>query len=159
MGDRIMVMNFGEIQQVGTPEEVFNHPANLFVAGFIGMPSMNLLEGRLRSVDGRRELAGPGFAFPIDTPLPDGTELVAGVRPQALQLAEGAGCLALQVDVVEYLGTESLLIGRLEGGGSERVTAVLSGQRSDLLRRTVALANEPQALHVFDKATGQRVSA
>jgi hypothetical protein len=67
--------------------------------------------------------------------------------------------LSLQVDVVEYLGMESLLIGRLVGGSAERVTAVLSGQRSDLLRSTVALETDPQAVHVFDKATGQRAAA
>jgi ABC-type sugar transport system ATPase subunit len=157
LASRIVIFDKGSIQQVGTPPEVFNRPANLFVAAFIGMPSMNLLDGTLRSVDGRPQLVGPGFAFPVADGLQPGRELVAGVRPQSLRVAEGAGMLSLQVDVVEYLGMESLLVGRLVGGGADRVTAVLPGQRSELLRRTVALETDPQALHVFDKATGRRV--
>ena len=160
LASRIVIFDKGRIQQVGTPSEVFNRPANLFVAGFIGMPSMNLLEGRVRTVDGQRELAGPGFAFPLAHELPDGTALVAGVRPQSLHPAASApGRLSLQVDVVEYLGMESLLIGRLAGGGDDQVTAVVPGQRSELLRQTVALDHDPHALHVFDRATGQRVGA
>jgi multiple sugar transport system ATP-binding protein len=159
LASRIVIFDKGHIQQVGTPSDVFNRPANLFVAGFIGMPSMNLLDGRVRRDGGRCELAGPGFAFPLATDLPAGTELVAGVRPQSLLPVEGAGYLALRVEVVEYLGMESLLIGRLTDGSDIQVTAVLPGQRSDLLHRTVPLVNDPQALHVFDKATGRRVGA
>jgi len=157
LASRIVILEKGRIQQVGTPSEVFNQPANLFVAGFIGMPSMNLLEGTVQPVDGRTVIAGPGFAFPVTGRAAPGTPLIAGVRPQSLQPAGGAGMLSLQVDVVEYLGMESLLVGRLVGAGEDRVTAVLPGQRSDLLRTTVALDMAPGALHVFDKATGQRV--
>jgi ABC-type sugar transport system ATPase subunit len=158
LASRIVIFDRGVIQQVGAPSEVFNRPANLFVAGFIGMPGMNLLEGSVRGVDGRAVLAGPGFAFALAGDAPAGQPLVAGVRPQSLRLAAGGpGVLALQVDVVEYLGMESLLVGRLAGAGEGRVTAVLPGQRSDLLRQTVALEMDPAALHVFDKATGQRL--
>jgi multiple sugar transport system ATP-binding protein len=157
LASRIVIFDKGLIQQVGAPSEVFNRPANLFVAGFIGMPSMNLFDGTVQGVDGRATLGGPGFAFPLQGAAPAGQVLVAGVRPQSLRLAEGAGMLALQVDVVEYLGMESLLVGRIAGGGDERVTAVLPGQRGDLLRQTVALEMDPAALHVFDKATGRRV--
>jgi len=142
---------------VGAPSEVFNRPANLFVAGFIGMPSMNLLEGTVQNVDGRAAISGPGFAFPVSGAAPVGKPLIAGVRPQSLHLASGKGALTLHVDVVEYLGMESLLVGRLAGAGEGRVTAVLPGQRGDLLRQTVALEMDPAALHVFDKATGQRL--
>ncbi len=87
-----------------------------------------------------------------------GRELVAGVRPQTLRLASSAPMLQLQVDVVEYLGMESLLVGKLVGAGVGRVTAVVPGQRADLLRQTVGLDLDPQALHVFDKASGQRIN-
>jgi len=157
LASRIVILDKGRIQQVGSPSEVFNRPANLFVAGFIGMPSMNLLEGAVRSTGGRTVIEGPGFAFPVSAAVPPGTPLIAGVRPQSLRPASGAGMLALQVDVVEYLGMESLLVGRLVGAGDDRVTAVLPGQRSDLLRKTVQLEMDPEALHAFDKATGQRV--
>jgi sn-glycerol 3-phosphate transport system ATP-binding protein/multiple sugar transport system ATP-binding protein len=124
LASRIVIFHKGHIQQVGTPSEVFNRPANLFVAGFIGMPSMNLL---------------------------------AGVRPQALRLASGPGLLQLQVDVVEYLGTESVLVGKLAGGSEDRVTAVVSGHRIDLLHQSVALEFDAGELHTFDKRTGLRV--
>jgi len=157
LASRIVILDKGRIQQVGAPAEVFNRPANLFVAGFIGMPSMNLLEGTVRSDGGRARVEGPGFAFPLERGVADGATLIAGVRPQSLRPAAGAGMLSLQVDVVEYLGMESLLVGRLVGGGDGRVTAMLPGQRGDLLRTTVPLDMEPDALHVFDKATGTRV--
>ena len=157
LGDRIVIMRDGFIMQIGTPQEVFNRPANLFVAGFIGMPSMNLLEGRCEVVDGRPMLRGAGFAFPLRGSVSPDRELVAGVRPQSMRLAEGPGMLGLQVDVVEYLGTESLLVGRLAGGGEGRITAVLPGQAGEQMKRTVALEIDLAALHVFDRKTGLRV--
>ncbi len=157
LASRIVILDKGVIQQVGTPQEVFNTPFNLFVAGFIGMPSMNLLEGRSALVDGRAVLAGPGFSFPLPAAVPPGRELVAGVRPQTLRQAQGAGMLQLQVDLVEFLGMESVLVGRLAGADDSRVTAVLAGQRGDLLRHTVPLEIDPAALLVFDKSTGVRV--
>ncbi|GMV46503.1 MAG: sugar ABC transporter ATP-binding protein [Pseudomonadota bacterium] len=161
LASRIVILDKGSIQQVGTPHEVFNRPANLFVAGFIGMPGMNLLEGRVAWRDGAPLLAGPGFAWPLRldaAAAPEGRELVAGLRPQALRPAAGAGLLQLQVDVVEYLGVESLLVGHL-AGSSERVTAVLPGQPGDAARRTLALDFDPAELHLFDKGTGRRVGA
>ena len=157
LASRIVILDKGSIQQVGTPQEVFNRPANLFVAGFIGMPSMNLLEGRCEVVDGRPMLRGAGFAFPLRGSVSPDRELVAGVRPQSMRLAEGPGMLGLQVDVVEYLGTESLLVGRLAGGGEGRITAVLPGQAGEQMKRTVALEIDLAALHVFDRKTGLRV--
>ncbi|MCF8167261.1 MAG: sn-glycerol-3-phosphate ABC transporter ATP-binding protein UgpC [Rhodoferax sp.] len=157
LASRIVIFDKGRIQQVGTPSEVFNQPANLFVAGFIGMPSMNLLDGVVQSDGGNLVLKGPGFAFPLGQSVARDKPLIAGVRPQTLQLASGPGMLQLQVDVVEYLGMESLLVGKLVGASEGRVTAVVPGQRADLLRQTVNLAMDPAALHLFDKASGQRV--
>jgi ABC-type sugar transport system ATPase subunit len=157
LASRIVIFDKGRIQQVGTPSDVFNQPANLFVAAFIGMPSMNLLEGQVQVEGGQALLTGPGFAFPLPDALLQGKPLIAGVRPQTLQLAQDAGMLQLQVDVVEYLGMESLLVGKLVGAGDGRVTAVVPGQRADLMRQTVGLSLDAGALHVFDKASGQRI--
>jgi ABC-type sugar transport system ATPase subunit len=157
LASRIVIFDKGRIQQVGTPSEVFNQPANLFVAGFIGMPSMNLLEGQVQVHGGQARLLGPGFAFPLSDARLQGQSLIAGVRPQTLRLASGEPMLQLQVDVVEYLGMESLLVGKLVGAGDGRVTAVVPGQRADLMRQTVGLEMDPQALHVFDKASGRRI--
>ncbi len=176
LASRIVIFDKGRIQQLGTPSEVFNQPANLFVAAFIGMPSMNLLEGRLVSESGRVLLKGAGFALPVPVSVysagqfgnQDGATLVAGIRPQSLRLSEqegdsdgvshGDSALTLKVDFVEYLGTESVLVGTLPGGNTARVTAVVSGNRTDLLHHTVALQVNAAAVHWFDKQTGQRVS-
>ena len=160
LASRIVIFDKGRIQQVGAPSEVFNQPANLFVAAFIGMPSMNLLEGQMQLDGGRAWIKGAGFALPVPgapDPRLQGQTLIAGIRPQTLQLAAGAGQLQLQVDVVEYLGMESLLVGQLVGAGDGRVTAVVPGQRADLMRQTVNLEMDPQALHVFDKQSGARI--
>jgi ABC-type sugar transport system ATPase subunit len=158
LASRIVIFDKGRIQQVGTPSEVFNQPANLFVAAFIGMPSMNLLEGELEQQAGRAVLKGAGFVLPLSGAHALPAQMVAGVRPQSLRLA-GSGPLQLQVDFVEYLGTESVLVGKLVGGTDTRITAVVPGHRTDLLRSTVALDADLAAVHWFDKATGQRVDA
>ncbi len=157
LASRIVIFHKGHIQQVGSPSEVFNRPANLFVAGFIGMPSMNLLEGTLTTQGDQMHLCGAGFSIPLPLAGPWPAQLVAGVRPQALRLASGPGLMQLQVDVVEYLGTESVLVGKLAGGGEGRITAVVSGHRIDLLHQTVALEFDASELHTFDKSTGLRV--
>ena len=158
LASRIVIFHKGLIQQVGTPSEVFNQPANLFVAGFIGMPSMNLLEGNVQVDDGSTVLKGADFSIPLPSGVQWPSQLVVGLRPQALQIAaNGPGVLQLQVDVVEYLGTESVLVGKLAGGTDARITAVVEGDRTDLLHQTVPLTFDAPALHAFDKATGLRV--
>ena len=161
LASRIVIFDKGRIQQVGTPSDVFNQPANLFVAAFIGMPSMNLLEGIVEDQSGYLVLSGAGFALPISTPAAQTPkQMVAGIRPQSLRLAASGSLLPqlhLQVDFVEYLGTESVLVGKLVGGADTRMTAVVPGHRTDLLRSTVALEVDPAAVHWFDQTTGQRV--
>ena len=161
LASRIVIFDKGRIQQVGTPSEVFNQPANLFVAAFIGMPSMNLLEGVVEDQSGNAALKGAGFVLPMPNVAGQAsTQMVAGIRPQSLRMADSRSLLPkldLQVDFVEYLGTESVLVGKLLGGTDTRMTAVVPGHRTDLLRSTVALEIDTAAVHWFDKITGQRV--
>jgi ABC-type sugar transport system ATPase subunit len=156
LASRIVIFDKGRIQQVGTPSEVFNRPANLFVAAFIGMPSMNLLEGSVESEASRPMLKGRGYTLPLPSASKPPTQIVAGIRPQSLRL-DANGAFQLQVDFVEYLGTESVLVGKLVGGTDTRITAVVPGNRTDLLRSTVALDADLTAVHWFDKTTGRRV--
>ena len=178
LASRIVIFDKGRIQQVGTPSQVFNQPANLFVAAFIGMPSMNLLEGTVQAEGGRTTLKGAGFDLPLPSVPGLPAQLVAGLRPQSLHLAENVsghshrvqGGLQLQVDFVEYLGTESVLVGKLASPAfapasgqqptslDQRFTAVVPGHRTDLLHKSVALALNPTELHLFNKATGQRLA-
>ena len=157
LASRIVIFDKGLIQQVGTPSDVFNQPANLFVAAFIGMPSMNLLDCKLQNQNGQDTLVGAGFSLPLSTVKFQSESLVAGIRPQSLRIAPGPGHLYLQVDVVEYLGTESVLVGKLEGGTGQRITAVVPGHRTDLIHQTVPLTTDPSDLHMFDKSTGVRI--
>lgn len=162
LASRIVIFDKGRIQQIGTPAEVFSKPANLFVASFIGTPTMNLIPARVEVHDGALTLAGTGFQFHVpaarlQTALEAGRDITLGLRPQALQLTGGAHSLRLIVDVVEYLGTESVLVGRLATDPRVRLTVVAPGDCHALAHQTVGIGFDPQALHLFDTATTQRL--
>jgi ABC-type sugar transport system ATPase subunit len=167
LADRIVIFDKGRIQQVGTPADVFERPANLFVAGFIGTPTMNLLPASLRD-DGR--LVGTGFELPAPAWLrarPAAPQaLMLGVRPQHLRPASD-GPVALRVEVVEYLGTETQVSGRLIDApgdaaateGSRRLVATLPGDATATLHHTVRLDVDPAQLHLFDTTSGATLRA
>ena len=119
MADRIAVMSAGRLQQVGTPQEVYEAPANLFVAQFIGTPPMNTLEGEL--VDGGIDTGGGVVPVPPGLPgrLEDGRKLVVGIRPEHLTLTGRAGSLSWPCGAVEWLGHECLVFGTI--GGADAV--------------------------------------
>jgi ABC-type sugar transport system ATPase subunit len=160
LANRIVIFDKGRIQQVGTPNQVFNEPATLFVAAFIGTPSMNLLNARFVSDDGPGRLRGDGFESPAPGWLrsrltsPD-QPLTVGIRPQALRVGSDAIALTLCADVVEYLGTESQVVGHLDVPGGQRVTATLPGDAHPLLHQAVTLTVSPDDLHIFDTVSGQ----
>jgi ABC-type sugar transport system ATPase subunit len=160
LASRIVIFDKGRIQQVGTPAEVFNRPANLFVAGFIGTPTMNLLPARLADNGGRTLLQGSGFEVPAPPWLIDAAPsreqaLVVGMRPQALRPGPaGPHTLPVCVDVVEYLGTESQVVGRLQVADGPRIAAIVPGDAKALLHQTLDFGVDPDALHVFDAASG-----
>jgi ABC-type sugar transport system ATPase subunit len=141
---------------------VFNRPASFFVAGFIGTPTMNFFNARY-SGDGR--LQGDGFAVLAPRWLREqrpsaGQDLTLGVRPQTLRIANGSlggepATFTVQVDVVEYLGTESQIVGHLSTPGGQRVSAVVPGDGQALLHTRLGLDVDPETLHVFDSASGR----
>ena len=148
MADRIVVLNHGEIQQVGAPEDLYQRPANRFVAGFIGTPMMNFLP--VVAEDGARRVAG--VALPDR--LADAAEI--GVRPQALQFADhAAGLISWEAEValVEPLGGETL-VHLTSGAGAVRLRHE-GGARLGIGQR-VRVGFEPSAAHLFD-AAGQTV--
>jgi multiple sugar transport system ATP-binding protein len=177
MGDRIAVLNNGVIQQLGTPGELYNQPANLFVAGFIGSPAMNLFSARLlRGADGAQVVIGDGAdartlrlaGTPADTisgqATSEGRSVIAGIRPEDLRLAsEGSeNTLAGTAEVVEHLGNEQVVYLRApgivasKGADGASVTARV-GAGADLKPGAqVTLQPDLAHLHVFDPATGQR---
>jgi ABC-type sugar transport system ATPase subunit len=162
LADRIVIFDKGRIQQIGTPGEVFNRPATRFVAAFIGTPSMNLLPARFVDGPGAGALQGAGFR--LDAPpwlraqLTAGDQaLTVGIRPQALRRVEEPAPLAMQVDVIEYLGTESQVVGHAAGAAEakpQRLTATVPGDAHALLHQRIGLAADPSDLHLFDTASG-----
>ena len=115
LADRIVIMKDGFIQQIGTPQDVFEHPANMFVAGFIGVPQMNLFEAQLNRKDGGYTVSVGEAEIPLAKELADrlaakqvgSMDVVAGIRPEHIQLKdEGADVLHGKVDVSEMMGSE-----------------------------------------------------
>ncbi|MEQ6900163.1 sn-glycerol-3-phosphate ABC transporter ATP-binding protein UgpC [Nocardioides sp. YIM 152588] len=159
MGDRVVVMNGGEVQQVDTPLRLYDAPANLFVAGFIGSPAMNLLPGR---VDGDRLLLG-GAEVALDpaTSAALTPGVTVGVRAEGWQPVPAGDGLAVRVDLVEELGADSFAYGTADLGplGEAPVTVRLAardqGRAGDVLHVGVAAG----AAHVFDTASGRRLNA
>jgi sn-glycerol 3-phosphate transport system ATP-binding protein len=157
LGDRIAVMAHGRIQQLGPPQDVYDHPANLFVAGFIGSPPMNLLPGTLRGgvlTAGSVRMARPG----------DAGDVVLGVRPEALTpVSEGGGrpAIELVVDVVEPLGSEVMVHGLAAGNGEASgagITARLQAGARPVPGERLLLGFDPAGAHVFDAAGGAALS-
>ena len=155
LADRIVILDRGIIQQIGTPTEVFNHPRNLFVAGFIGSPVMNLFKCAMVAPD-IVELpdAKERIRLPAALAGDIGKPVILGIRPQGLALCNGTeALLRMKVKVAEYLGTETVLNGTLAGSG-EPVTSSVSGEHGALAGQEIGLSIDPAHLHVFDAATG-----
>ena len=150
MADKIVVMNHGRIEQAGAPLELYDRPANLFVAGFIGSPAMNMLAGRIQDgsfIDG----GGTRWPLPPAHAGRDGAEVVYGIRPEHLRLDPNG--IQARIQVVEPTGSETqvtLRIGEISvmGAFRERITA----GHGDVL----AISPDLALVHIFDKATGQR---
>ena len=154
LAQRMIVMNGGRMEQIGTPEEVYHRPATTFVAGFIGSPPMNLIVG---STDGARFKAD-GQSVALPAPAPRDGELILGVRPEHIELNSGApsaGHWPLKVEALEMLGAERLVYGRFGGAlFTVRLDATLPAPN---VGDTVSLQASPDHLHWFDAATKQRV--
>jgi len=165
MGDRIVVMNDGNIQQVDTPYDVYYKPVNLFVAGFIGSPPMNLIPGKIKDTDDGYKLFFIGNQIKVRDRLRDavrdkglvGKELVVGIRPEHIRLAgkdEEAQTLPGTVQVVEMLGSEKLVFLNIHG---ENVSFVV---KSDLhMRREdrIEVCLDEGKIQLFDKSSEMNI--
>jgi multiple sugar transport system ATP-binding protein len=163
MGHRIAIIADGALQQVGPPQDVYERPANLFVAGFIGTPPMNIIEGQVATLAEGIAVRIPGAQVPLPEALGrtvaarDLDKIAIGVRPEHLVLADD-GFVPVTVTVVESLGHERNIACRLDDG-----TLVIT--RQDIVDplpavgETLHLTTEPEHLHVFDARSGDRVDA
>ena len=158
MGDRVAVLNAGVLQQIDSPRRMYDHPNNVFVAGFIGSPAMNLIEQTLTD----QGVQFGGTVLPVDRATLSGTDqnsVTVGVRPEDLELAgEGEG-LPVEVDVVEELGADAYIYGRLAGSAdtAKPFIARVDGRRPPQKGETVHLRPKQGHLHLFDVANGQRL--
>jgi multiple sugar transport system ATP-binding protein len=182
LGHRIAVLRRGEIQQVGSPQDLYRRPANLFVAGFIGAPAMNLLPARIDG--GRLRLPMTSLPMPegLRDALPAGAEaVIAGIRPEHFRVADGpeagtdAGEFRVRPDLVEWLGADVFVhfdvpaqggdlpaLGReqtahKEGEARLRVTARIAGDAEARADAQVTLAVDPERLLLFDADSGVRL--
>ena len=156
MATRIVIMKDGFIQQIGTPKEVYDEPDNMFVAGFIGSPAMNFFNGRIEGdsfIMGGTKLHIPKSAMPEGL---DGKEAVIGLRPEHIshQLQKEESTVEIELDVVELMGSEYMVYGKLEGHSFVgRVEANM-----ELAAGTVfPMAFDTEKARFFDPATEQRI--
>lgn len=152
MADKVVLLRDGRIEQAGPPLELYDRPANLFVAGFIGSPGMNFIEG---ASDGTAFVTRDGLRLPLPPELAGHAEegLVWGVRPEHLALDEAG--LPLTVKVVEPTGAEIQIIGRL---GGQPFVAALRERIAPEAGSTLHLAPDPARLHVFRGGSGERLN-
>ena len=158
LADRIVVMNQGRIEQVGTPVELYDRPDNVFVAGFIGSPAMNFIVGQAQPQAGETGWAlatadGATFPLPPGLPLRAGQGVTLGVRPEHLALASESP-VRLKVDIVEPNGDETHLYGKV---GQDLVGVRLHERTSITPGQSVPLVWPLHRLHVFDTDSGRRL--
>lgn len=161
LGDRLIVMHDGYTSQIGSPLDVYERPANLFVAGFIGSPAMNFLKGRLGG-EGRWIDLPDSTRVPLQAPKPfsdRAREITLGIRPEHLEVVkEGSGMLTMRVDHVEILGADTLVYGHF-GEEQVQLTCNLPGVQHLQRHTLLTLAVSPQNLHLFDPQSGDRLSS
>src|SRR5947207_832195 len=158
MADQIVVMRDGIVEQRGRPLELYDHPANLFVAGFIGSPAMNFLPGTLRRANGEAkvELEGGGIVpAPRVTTGSDGQKVIYGTRPEHLELARGSDGLNAQVVVVEPTGADTQVFSKV---GSVEVTSVFRERHEFRPGEAIRLAPNHERSHLFDAETGKSLA-
>jgi multiple sugar transport system ATP-binding protein len=153
MGHRITVLRDGKIQQVGTPRDVYENPANAFVAQFIGTPPMNLLHA---TVNGNA-LQMSSFTLPLRMPLAEGHGVIAGIRPEHIALARNGGpSIKASVELVEPIGHESIVYATV---GTEKLVAIFDPHDAPRTGDVISLTVDASRIHLFDAASEVALSS
>ena len=167
LGDRIVIMKDGEIQQIGTPQEVFNRPVNTFVAGFIGMPQMNFYDGKLVKdgdkyvieVLGARIVPADDKQERLKERNTEEMDIIVGARPEHISLKETEGAMIEgSVDVSEMMGSSVHI--HLNAGGHDSIIIVPTldlGDEYPNIGSKVRFTFAPNVVHMFDKKTGENL--
>jgi ABC-type sugar transport system ATPase subunit len=158
MSDLIAVMDHGVVQQYATPAEIYNRPANVFVAGFIGSPPMNFIEGARLGGGGVAIPAGERFVPVAASSLAGGADRAVrlGVRPQDVRI-DGAAGVPGEVTLVQLVGSEKLV--DLDLGAGVRVTAEVKADLPVEQGARVRVSLDPARLHLFDASSGRNLAA
>ena len=155
MADKIVVMHDGRVEQIGAPLELYDRPDNLFVAGFIGSPAMNMIKGRIR-VNGSASFensAGVRFGLRTTPTGSDGRPIVYGVRPEHFLLSDDGA--EAEVQVIEPTGSELQVVAKL---GGDDVIAVFRERHQFKPGDKIRLKPDPRLIHLFDETTGKRLN-
>jgi multiple sugar transport system ATP-binding protein len=154
MADRIVVLQDGHVEQIGAPLELYDNPANLFVATFIGSPSMNLIKGKVKIVGGETFVEASSAMLPVGGghSLTEGQEVTYGIRPEHLELADDG--FEGKVGVVEPTGSETMVF--VHAGGRD-ILALFRERHMFTTGQTIKLRPRRDAAHIFDAASGKRI--
>ncbi len=160
LADRIVVMNHGQIEQIGTPLDLYHKPSTLFVAGFIGSPAMNFVDARI-SDDGEQVYLDKNISFPITIDVPPiyyGKNITLGIRPENIVLPKEHHTLRfeLMITMIEAIGSDTLVYGHLPNS-THMLTARLPGKWQADGSNAVTVTVKPNSLHMFDKDTQERI--
>jgi multiple sugar transport system ATP-binding protein len=155
MADRIVVMHDGVVEQSGSPLDLYDRPENLFVAGFIGSPAMNLLKGKIRINGKPTFVTDDGVTLPL-TSAPsgvDGRPVIYGIRPEHLVL--GGKDLKAEVTVIEPTGSETQVFARL---GQQKLVGVFRERITAKPGEALPIIPNLDAVHLFDESSGRRLN-
>ena len=153
MADRIVVMNAGTIEQVGAPLDLYDQPANRFVAEFLGSPSMNLIDGTIS--DSGTVVLGSGLELPLGASLRAGAEVTLGIRPEYISLSDTGGMkVRCMVSVIEPTGPATILVVEM---GDEKVTIEVTGRVAHRVGDFIDIWMAKEHCHLFDTSSGIRL--
>ncbi|SPF80643.1 ABC transporter ATP-binding protein [Pseudoprimorskyibacter insulae] len=154
MADKIVVMRDGRVEQIGSPLDLYDNPANVFVAGFIGSPSMNFIHGKVDMADGAKVFASDsGLTLPLpDTSATVGQGIVYGIRPEHIQIGDAG--VPVKVVVTEPTGSETQVFAK---SGKDLLDAVVKDRIFAKPGQQIGFIIDPANVHVFDRTSEQRI--
>lgn len=159
LGDRIVVMHGGIIQQQGTAEELYKHPVNKFVAGFLGSPPMNFFDGTTAEENGKPMVTGDGYTLPLPESIKPklqergSKEVIVGIRPSSITHCaadEQGAVLSLPVVLSEYIGSQSVIVSRL---GGQQILIEVGSDTPLITNEILRFKVEPEKIYLFDRQT------
>lgn len=168
LGDRIVVMKDGFVQQIGTPQEVFNSPSNIFVATFIGTPQMNLFDGEVIKKEDGLNISIMNKVIPLPKSMSErlkdrvdnGQKITIGIRPDSIEISESQGTFSATIEVAELMGTSIHL--HLEHEDKEIVAVIEAKDEHHMLRTFIPESKvfysfAPESIYIFDSETGLNI--